>query len=731
MGSAAKHWTAIAALGDRVEAALQASGVELWMGGEPTFVAANQLEDLQWRTAALGAEKYQLGLSLLDRLVTAFQLPQPLLLEGTGKWYPGELAPRWALGAYWRRDGQPLWRGEPLTVSTATTAAIATDAAQQFVQTLQQVLQLPVVEPWIVPAESAVVLPLLPIRRADQPAWATCAWIAPESANLVPLEGETPLGLRLPLQQLGDIDLPYEPDDSTDLDSWQPGPAILAPPNSLKLALVVRQVEQQLRVFLPPLISVPAHLQLVQAIAKTSDILQQPIRLEGYPPSRHPELLGLQVTPDPGVLEVNIHPVGDWRSLVAQTQCLYQEAQSLGLTAQRFQFNGLLTDTGGGAHITLGGRSPQTSPLLRRPDLLQSLISYWQHHPSLSYGFAGWFIGPTCQAPRVDEGRPEILYELELAFEQLRADLNPAAIDALLGHLLADVSGNTHRAEFCLDKLWPSRIPTQQWGVLELRAFAMPPDAAERLLQLLLVRALVAWFWRSPFQAPLRRWGTELHDRFLSPAAIQADFQSVLADLNRAGFVFNPAWFASHFADRFPTLGCCSIASDWSLELRHSLEPWPVLAEDVNQGGTSRGVDASLERLQIRVQGPADRLRSLRIICNGWQIAWQPAGLDQAIAIVRFQARQRPGTLPLATIAPQIPLEIQLFEGQQGLGGCCYWPEAPDGGFYEQLPTSTAEAAQRCRDRFQPMAAIAWQRWPILPSSKEFPETADLRRSRG
>ncbi|WP_338442111.1 transglutaminase family protein [Synechococcus elongatus IITB4] len=726
MGSAAEHWPAIAALGDRVEAALQAAGVDLWMGGEPTFVAADQLEDPQWRTAALGPEKYQLGQQLRDRLVTTFKLPHPLLIEGTGKWYPGEAAPRWSLGAYWRRDGQPLWTGDPLTMRSGT---VAIASAEKFVQTLQQILQLPDVAPWRVHQEAAVVLPLLPIRKANQPAWATCTWSSVSGTDLVPLEGETPLGLRLPLQQLGEVDLPYEPDDSTDLDEWQPDTAVLAPPNSLKLAVIVREVQQQLRVFLPPLISAPAYLHLLQAIAQTSQRLQQPVQLEGYPPPRHPGLMGLQVTPDPGVLEVNIHPVGDWRSLVDQTKSLYQEAQTLGLTARRYQFNGLPTDTGGGAHITLGGRSPETSPLLRRPDLLRSLISYWQHHPSLSYGFAGWFIGPTCQAPRVDEGRPEVLYELELAFEQLQTSAEPAAIDGLLGHLLADVSGNTHRAEFCLDKLWPSQIPTQQWGVLELRAFAMPPDAAERLLQLLLVRALVAWFWGSPFQAPLRRWGTQLHDRFLSPEAIQADFQAVLADLAEAGFVFNPAWFDSHFADRFPCLGNLELTPDWSLELQRGLEPWPVLADDVNEGGTSRRVDASLERLQIRVQGPADRLQSLEIVCNGWRIPWHWQSHNQAIAIVRFRARPRLGTVPLAAIAPQVPLEIQLFEAQQGLGGCRYWPEAPGGGLYDQLPTTTAEAAQRCRDRFQALPAVAWQDWPHLAMAAEFPETADLRRA--
>jgi uncharacterized protein (DUF2126 family)/transglutaminase-like putative cysteine protease len=816
-------WKKVNALGQAIDERLKADDVRLTMGGEPTFVSIDHPDGAEWNTAAVGTEKRLLSEVLLGRLWRKYA-EGGFIHYGQGKWYPGESLPRWALTCYWRSDGATIWKDPKWLALVDKDYGYKAADAGKFAKTLARTMgfdadyvkaayediwyylwkeeKLPVnVDPLDsrlkdpeererlarifdagLDSPRGYVLPLQQVwqAKAGGHRWISGPWLARQK-NLYLLPGDSPIGLRLPLDSLpwaNKADSPYlvQPDPSVPASSLPPLEAYAqqfierarraveamrkngessgefgpreqvrgtddahmpkkgeSDGKAVRTALCVEARNGQLFVFFPPVSTTEGYLELLAAVEATAARLKMPVFIEGEKPPHDVRLQSFSITPDPGVIEVNIHPSATWTELAERTQTLYDEARQSRLATEKFMLDGRHTGTCGGNHIVLGGATTLDSPFLRRPDLLRSMLAYWHQHPSLSYLFSGLFIGPTSQSPRIDEARNDSLYELEIAFNEVdKCGGNPPPwlVDRIFRNLLTDITGNTHRAEFCIDKLYNPDSATGRLGLLELRNFEMPPHARMSLAQQLLMRGLLSHFWRRPYRPRrLTRWGTALHDRWMLPHFVWEDFCEVLADLNDDGMPFEASWFDSHREFRFPIYGSVGY-KDMTLELRQALEPWHVMGEEGTAGGTVRFVDSSVERLQVKVTNwNADRYRAA---CNGRVCPLAHTGrMGEYVAGVRYRAWQPPSCLH-PTVGVNAPLVFDILDTWTGraVAGCTYHVGHPGGRNYETFPVNSYEAESRRLARFQSIGHTPGP-FAVPPESEpnaEYACTLDLRR---
>ena len=774
------EWQAVLDLGEAIDKRLEKEDVRLTIGGEPTFVSIDDMESAQWNTEALGKHKWERALDLLARLKNRFA-PQGILQHSQGKWYPTEPLPRWAMGITWRKDGVPLWDNAALLASFTEDCKQDGNKTKLFIEHCASFLGLDIrfcqgvyedVEYYQhqidkLPDDIDLTKPtkeqakkykelicfiqqdhskpagfILPIEWSEHEGrWQSSLWPF-EKDHILLIPGDSPAPLRLPLDTLPETDGKPEakPDPFADRQALDPSPKAGLPlstkgrqasTDTIKRCLGTRMVEGKLRVFIPPLDTIEQFIQLMAVIESTADKINIPVVLEGYEAPTDPRMNKLFITPDPGVIEVNIHPAASFKELEATTTALYQEARDARLATEKFMLDGRHTGTGGGNHITLGAATPEDSPLLRRPDLLRSLVTYWQHHPSLSYLFSGMFIGPTSQAPRVDEGRDEMLYELEIAFSQVPEGeaLNPWLVDRLFRNLLVDLTGNTHRAEFCIDKLYSPQGIAGRLGILEFRGFEMPPHSRMSMVQYLLIRSLIDYFWEKPYAKPLLRFGTALHDQYMLPHYVFEDIKIVVKELNDHGIDFKLDWLLPFEEFRFPYYGRTQVGQI-KLELRFAIEPWHVLGEEVSYQGTSRYVDSSVERVQVKVTGMMDNRYLLT--CNKRRVPLTATGIKgEYVAGVRYRAWHPPTGLH-PTLKKNVPLTFDLIDtyNNQIVGGCSYNVSHPGGRSYDTFPVNAFEAESRRYNRFtvldchQQPTEIP----PLEPVNQDYPHTLDLRR---
>ncbi|MDP5032150.1 transglutaminase family protein [Paraglaciecola sp.] len=726
------------------DAKLAAQNLILTQGGEPTFVPYDTTAP-EWNLAALGPQKLKFA-RLMAQELTSTLFKGAVVMQSFGKHYPGEPLPRWQIGIYKSRSQAPLWNDlNRLRLGQETIAPGDPAMPKQFIADLAAELgladtSLPAYEDLeaklksIGSDETTHLLPrfsrskrafisrplpddldqkwqsyfepagwVLPLDHDDEK-WSTGEWNLPDGDDLTLYPGDSPVGLRLPLHRL--------------------------PEGAIRRGLSVELRDQELIVFLPPLPSFACFAELVRTIEKlTVKLNLPPIRLEGYTPPRDEDLESMALTSDPGVLEVNLPPADNWPDFERVIRGMYQSAESIGMRALKYQLSGRQVSTGGGAHIVMGGPDLDHNPFIERPNLLSSFLRFLQQHPSLSYAFSGLFIGPSSQAPRVDESAHELPYELEITLkgiEEMSQPGQPWMIDALLRNLLMDWNGNTHRAELSVDKFYNINTGNGRSGLIEFRAFEMVPEPEPLLAANVLLRALAACFAEKPFTSPLIDWRESLHDKFMLPYFLRQDLHSVIAYLNEHGFSFEQNVFEAQLDFRFPLVTQFSSgAIKWTL--RHAIEPWPVMGE---HEGTGRVVDSTTDRLELLAEGDFAQAGLIASV-NGIRIPLQQVSEHSAVAGIRYRLFDNPWGLQ-PHITAHSPLNILIIEqaSNKVVHAFDYVNWKLWGEKYDGLPSNQQEARARVGERLIDRSDLVGSEATVrdLPPSVRLLYTLDLRR---
>ncbi|TGK35628.1 IMP dehydrogenase, partial [Leptospira gomenensis] len=763
-------------------------GIKISIGGEPTFISDEDRQGTEWNHEALGERKFELSKDLMYRLRGEFASGS-LLQFSQGKWYPGEPLPRWSIGCFWRKDGENLWENsalladapnasskneisDPRKTSEILAGAICRTLGidlsymvpmyeddlyyiwkegnlpfemerelSSVYDSLERSRILRILDKGF-KKEAAFAIPVYYNYIIDE--WESSSW-NPRRDRLFLVPGDSPAGLRIPFASISDRFREFPHFTSLEKKPSLPSRKRIEekvrkrldlPPKSfdekgppIQSTLVVEERKGMLHVFLPPVPSLEVWLDLIVCVEQAALASGVAIRLEGYEPPTDERIEVFKITPDPGVIEVNLHPSTSFEELELKTRILYEKSIESKLSTEKFQIDGRASGTGGGNHITVGALTPDESPFLKRPDLLRSLVTYWQHHPSLSYLFSGLFIGTTSQSPRMDEGREATLYEFEIACRQVDRleNVPPWLVDRLFRNLLVDVTGNTHRSEISIDKLYSPAGTSGRLGLVEFRAFEMPPHYRMSVVQQMFVLSLLCRFWENPYRRPPIRRGTELHDKYLLPFYVWQDFKEVLEDLKTCGYPFYEEDFIPFFEFRFPEYGRTQ-KDGIGIELRMALEPWDVLGEEANSFGTSRAVDSALERIQVKVDGWTQGRYALS--CNGFEVPLRSTGkIGEAVAGVRFKAWS-----PTFTLHPNLPvnnpLVFDLWDSwsERSIGGCRYYVSHPGGRSYDTFPVNSFEAESRRISRFADHGHTAGETGaPQNLSHPHSPYTLDLR----
>ncbi len=706
---------ALADCGRAVERSLAKTDVAITMGGEPTFVPVDP-SGAEWATAALGPTKLAYARQLAHRLITT-AFPGSVILETSGKHFPGEPLPRWTLLLQNRRDGQPVWQNPALLRSSLAPGSHRIGDARKTTQALATALGL---NPTFIRRLGApgnlkrTVGYVLPLDHVEEK-WISDDWRGEFEGDVLPLYfGDGYAGLRLPLGELA--------------------------PERLHRALTVEIREGCVAIFVPPLLTA-AYLELLGLIERILTKLKlQDCILSGYAPPADQALPTIGFASDPGVLEINLAPCATWSDYDRQLKQLYAAAHDVGLTARKLQFNGRETGTGGGAHIVFGGPEGLLSPFFAFPRLLPSLIRYLQHHPALSFAFTGLYMGPSSQAPRIDESTFEALYELEIACagaEKMGSPPNLAQFDLLFRDLLMDRSGNTHRAELSVDKLWNPFAGNGRLGLVEFRAFESHPEATTMSLIGLFMRAILARLAGNPVTTPFIRWAGELHDRFLLPSFIWEDLKRVCDDLAAHDIPFEIEWLREFWRWRFPLIGefvleytdAHAKKLPATVSFRQALEAWPLLGESPNAGTVSRTVDSSMDRIEVAVSDPA-LLEQGILLANGYPCEFRSAG-ETTAAGIRFRAfHLSPSLHPHIPVHAPLILEWVDRATFTVIAAARWHVWSPDGKSFTKRPKTLKAARMRFAGRWENWPhTVGQNRWiPSIDFPPEGRHTLDLRR---